>query len=114
MKVLILGSGAREHALGWRLAQDRGVEVISAPGNAGLATVGGTFSVEVTDIDAVVTLARQEEVDLVIVGADELPIDDLELLEHLKVGNRFLVGDGLVELSVVSEQGGSFTARVKK
>ncbi len=70
MKVLILGSGAREHALGWRLAQDRGVEVISAPGNAGLATVGGTFSVEVTDIDAVVTLARQEEVDLVIVGPE--------------------------------------------
>ncbi|MCH7665745.1 MAG: pyruvate kinase [Acidobacteria bacterium] len=42
----------------------------------------------------------------------DLPIDDLKLLEHLKVGNRFLVGDGLVELIVVSEEDGSFTAKV--
>lgn len=70
MKVLILGSGAREHALGWRLAQDRGVEVISAPGNAGLATVGRTLAVDVNDVAGVVDLAKSEDVDLVVVGPE--------------------------------------------
>lgn len=70
MKILILGSGAREHALGWRLAQDRGVEVISAPGNAGLAAIGQTYSLDVTDPNAVVELAQRQEVDLVVVGPE--------------------------------------------
>ena len=57
-----------------------------------------------------------ERGQLVVIGPPgagiDLPIDDLKLLEHLKVGNRFLVGDGLVELIVVSEEDGSFTAKV--
>ena len=51
MRVLIVGGGAREHALAWRLSQDDGVEVIGAPGNAGIAAIGRTVPIDPTDAD---------------------------------------------------------------
>jgi phosphoribosylamine--glycine ligase len=70
MRVLIVGGGAREHALAWRLSQDPGVEVIGAPGNAGIAAVGRTLPVDPTDASQVVALAKQESADLVVVGPE--------------------------------------------
>ncbi len=70
MRVLIVGGGAREHALAWRLSQDDGVEIIGAPGNAGLALIGRTVPIDPTDADRVVALARQESADLVLVGPE--------------------------------------------
>jgi phosphoribosylamine--glycine ligase len=70
MRVLIVGGGAREHALAWRLSQDEGVEIIGAPGNAGLAAIGRTVPIDPTDADRVVTLARRESADLVLVGPE--------------------------------------------
>src|SRR5581483_5713436 len=46
MRVLIIGSGGREHALAWKAAQSRGVEVIAAPGNPGIARVGKCVPLE--------------------------------------------------------------------
>jgi phosphoribosylamine--glycine ligase len=70
MRILIVGAGAREHALGWRLSQDAGVEVIGAPGNAGLAAIGRTTPVDPTNADDVVALAKKESADLVVVGPE--------------------------------------------
>jgi phosphoribosylamine--glycine ligase len=70
MRVLIVGGGAREHALAWRLSQDSGVEVIGAPGNAGIAAIGRTVPVDPTDADQVVALAKSEAADLVVVGPE--------------------------------------------
>jgi phosphoribosylamine--glycine ligase len=70
MRVLIVGGGAREHALAWRLSQDRGVEVIGAPGTAGIAAIGRTVPVDPSDADQVVTLAKKESADLVVVGPE--------------------------------------------
>jgi phosphoribosylamine--glycine ligase len=70
MRVLIVGAGAREHALGWRLSQDDGVEIIGAPGNAGLAAIGRTVPVDPTDAEEVVALAKRESADLVVVGPE--------------------------------------------
>jgi phosphoribosylamine--glycine ligase len=70
MRVLIVGGGAREHALAWRLSQDEGVEVIGAPGNAGLAAIGRTVPVDPSNADRVVALARREAADLVLVGPE--------------------------------------------
>ncbi len=70
MRVLIVGAGAREHALGWRLSQDTGVETIGAPGNAGLAAIGRIVHVDPTDADEVVALAKRESADLVVVGPE--------------------------------------------
>ena len=70
MRVLIVGAGAREHALAWRLSQDDGVDVIGAPGNAGIAAIGRTASIDPTDADQVVALAKKESADLVVVGPE--------------------------------------------
>ncbi|MFG1907544.1 phosphoribosylamine--glycine ligase [Kribbella sp. NPDC048928] len=79
MKVLVIGSGGREHALAWALAQDPEVEqVVAAPGNPGIAALRPAYdgqtivcrSVDISDHDAVVALARELDADLVVVGPE--------------------------------------------
>ena len=75
-KVLVIGSGGREHALAWKLAQSPRVsEVVVAPGNAGTATEAGCRNapVKVTDIDGLLRLAQDEGVALTVVGP-EVPL----------------------------------------
>jgi phosphoribosylamine--glycine ligase len=71
-KILMVGSGAREHALA-RALVDEGHRVVSAPGNAGTALLGPNAPVAIDDIDGLVALALREKVDLVVVGP-ELPL----------------------------------------
>ena len=71
MKVLLLGSGGREHALAWRLAQSPLLEELhAAPGNPGIATLGDCHPVRAEDAEAVLELARALGVDLVVVGPE--------------------------------------------
>ncbi len=73
MKVLVIGSGGREHALAWKLKQSPRVsEVLVAPGNAGTAREPGVRNVDIaaTDIDGLLELARREEVALTVVGPE--------------------------------------------
>src|SRR5688500_4448163 len=71
MRILVVGSGAREHALCWRLGRDPGVgRVISAPGNAGLARQFQTVAVDPADPEALLALAERERIDLTIVGPE--------------------------------------------
>jgi phosphoribosylamine--glycine ligase len=75
-KVLVIGSGGREHAIAWKLAQSpRVTEVLVAPGNAGTATEAKTRNVPiaVSDFPALIELARKERVELTIVGP-EVPL----------------------------------------
>ncbi len=70
-RILVVGSGGREHALAWRLAQDPGApEVVVAPGNDGIARTFRCLAVRDTDPAAVVELARREQVSLVVVGPE--------------------------------------------
>jgi phosphoribosylamine--glycine ligase len=68
-RVLVVGSGGREHALAWKLAAD-GAEVLVAPGNAGTALVGENVPVAATDVAGLITLARSRGVDLTVVGPE--------------------------------------------
>jgi len=73
MKVLVIGSGGREHALAWKAAQSADVEtVFVAPGNAGTATESKLENVNigVTDIDALITFAKDNQIGLTIVGPE--------------------------------------------
>ena len=74
MRILVIGSGGREHALAWKLARSPQVsQVFIAPGNGGTAAVGQNVSIAVTDISGLVSFARQEQIDLTLVGP-EIPL----------------------------------------
>ena len=71
MKILVVGSGGREHAIAWRLAQDKeGHELYCAPGNAGTAAIATNVAVAAEDIDGVVAWATANHPDLVVVGPE--------------------------------------------
>lgn len=72
MKILLLGSGGREHALGWKIAQSPKVEhLYIAPGNAGTANVGENIPVKATDFPALKDFALKNKVDMIVVGPED-------------------------------------------
>jgi phosphoribosylamine---glycine ligase len=72
MNVLLVGSGAREHAIAWKLRQSpRLTDLFVAPGNAGTAALGRNLAVKAADLDALSAAAREHRIDLVIVGPEE-------------------------------------------
>jgi len=72
MNVLLIGSGGREHALAWKLAQSKNLDKLYiAPGNPGTAQCGENVPIKVTDIDKLVDFAKQKSVGLVIVGPED-------------------------------------------
>ncbi|WP_147819847.1 phosphoribosylamine--glycine ligase [Salidesulfovibrio onnuriiensis] len=74
MKILVVGSGGREHALCWKLSQSPKVDtILCAPGNGGTAQVGTNIPIKDDDIPALVAYAKSEAVDLVVAGP-ELPL----------------------------------------
>jgi phosphoribosylamine--glycine ligase len=74
VRVLVIGSGAREHALLLALSRDPGVDYLAvAPGNAGTAAVAEQYDVDATSGDAVVALAQRLDIDLVVIGP-EVPL----------------------------------------
>ena len=89
MRVLVIGSGAREHALVTRLARDLPPgHLVCAPGNPGIARIARTVSLDSSDIDALLVLAEREGIDLTVVGP-ELPLS-------LGIVDRFLESDRLI------------------
>jgi phosphoribosylamine--glycine ligase len=86
MKILVIGSGAREHAMAWKLARERDVtDVLCAPGNPGIAAVARCIPADVTKPADLLAIARREAVDLTVVGP-EVPLS-------LGVADLFLAND---------------------
>jgi len=74
MKVLVVGSGGREHALVWKIAQSPlADEVLAAPGNAGMSEQARCVGVAADDVEGLVALAKKERVDLTVIGP-EVPL----------------------------------------
>jgi phosphoribosylamine---glycine ligase len=85
MRVLVVGSGGREHALAWKLAQSPELdELHAAPGNPGIAELGSCHPVLAEDADGLLALARALNIDLVVVGP-EVPLV-AGLADHLRHG----------------------------
>ena len=89
MRILVIGNGAREHALAVRLSADPGVDhLVCAPGNPGISAVARTVPINLSRPDEVFALADRERIDLTVVGP-ELPLS-------VGVADRFLAGDRLL------------------
>ncbi len=72
MKILVVGSGGREHAILWKLKQSpRVTELYCAPGNGGISEIAHCISLEATDIDGIVAFSKKNSIDLVVVAPDD-------------------------------------------
>ena len=108
MKVLIFGSGGREHALAWAAAKSKRVtEIVCAPGNGGMAAVARLAPVSLSDLDGMVALAIVEQPELVIVGP-ELPLS-LGLVDALQ--QRGMRVFGPTQAAAMLESSKSFAKR---
>ncbi|OLS03166.1 phosphoribosylamine--glycine ligase [Tissierella creatinophila] len=89
MKILVIGSGGREHALCWKLKQSRLTsEIFCAPGNGGTREIAKNVDISANDIDSLLEFALKEKIDLTIVGPEEpltLGIVDIFKEKGLKV-----------------------------
>lgn len=74
-RILVLGSGGREHALAWKLAQGEGAKVYIAPGNAGTAAVGVNVNLKVNDFEGIKRFCLDNEIGLVVVGPEQPLVD---------------------------------------
>src|SRR5215510_3926870 len=71
MKILIVGSGGREHAMTWKVKQSpRLSQLYVAPGNAGTAQIAENVPIQAEDVPALVAFAREKNIDLVIIGPE--------------------------------------------
>lgn len=72
MKILVIGSGGREHAIVWKLAQSSRVsKIFCAPGNAGIAQIAECANIKANDIEGLLLFARDQKIDLTVVGPEE-------------------------------------------
>ena len=97
MNILVLGSGGREHALSWKIAQSPNCDQLYiAPGNAGTAAVGQNIDLKVTDFEGIAAFVQKENIDLVVVGPEDPLVkgirDYFQADEALK--NVLMVGPG--------------------
>ena len=89
MKILLLGSGGREHALAWKIAQSEKCEkLFIAPGNAGTANVGENVAIKADDFEAIKQFCVKEHIDMVVVGPEDPLVkgiyDDMKSDERTK------------------------------
>ena len=75
--ILVLGSGGREHALAWKLAQSEGAHVFIAPGNAGTAQVGVNVNIKPSDFEEIKDFCLKREINLVVVGPEQPLVDGI-------------------------------------
>ena len=118
MNILILGSGGREHAFAWKIAQSSSCnKLIIAPGNAGTNQLGTNIDININDFDAVKDLVLSYEIDMVLVGPEAPLVNGIYdfFQQDEKLSRISLIGPSamLDLLSTRSSQGKhlSFAAR---
>lgn len=78
MKILIVGSGGREHAIAWKISQNKKVEkIFAAPGNAFNKIINNCENININSSDEILEFAKKEKIDLTIVGSEELLVDGI-------------------------------------
>ncbi|PYJ75334.1 MAG: hypothetical protein DME72_00040 [Verrucomicrobia bacterium] len=92
VKILVIGGGGREHALTWKLKQSSGADrIFCAPGNAGTAQLAENVAISVRDVPALARFAKENHVDLAVVGPDDplaAGIVDLFVASHRRFSRK--------------------------
>jgi phosphoribosylamine--glycine ligase len=108
MKILIVGSGGREHALAWKLKQSPDVDrIFCAPGNAGTSEIGENAAISASDLASLVRFAKENDVDLTVVGPDDplaAGIVDLFAEEGLRIFGPTKAGARLESSKIFAKQ----------
>jgi len=97
MRILLIGSGGREHALAWKLSQSPLCEkLFIAPGNAGTSGFGTNLKIGITDFDAIQKVCITEKIDLVVVGPEEPLVKGITdvLISNPALSNIDVIGPG--------------------
>ena len=117
MKILIIGSGGREHAIVWKIAQSPKVKKIyCAPGNPGISQLAENVPIEVTQLDRLVQFAKDMQIDLTFVGPEvplidgivdifqknKLTIDDITVSDYVVIFGVML-GDEFTAKSIIKQ-----------
>jgi phosphoribosylamine--glycine ligase len=102
MRLLVVGRGAREHALVWRLSTSPGVTLYCAPGNAGIAALAEPVPLRESDVEGLVSFARKNRIDLVVVGP-EAPLA-LGLADALEAAGVRVFGPGRAAAEIESSK----------
>lgn len=112
MNILLIGSGAREHALAWKIDQSHLVDIVhTTPGNPGIDEIGPCFDVAVDDVEGLEKLALQLEPDLIVIGP-EAPLA-LGLADRLRARGFDVFGPGAEAARLESSKGFSKDAMAK-
>jgi len=91
MKLLVIGSGGREHAIVWKLAQSPKVDQIyCAPGNAGIEQIAECVDIKVTDFEGLTDFAKSHAIDLIVVGPDDPLV--LGIVDHFEANGLSAFG----------------------
>ncbi len=108
MKILIIGSGGREHALAWKLKQSPHAErIFCAPGNAGTVEIGENVAISASNLASLVRFAKENHVDLTLVGPDDplaAGIVDLFAAEGLRIFGPTKAGARLESSKIFAKQ----------
>ncbi len=97
MNILLIGSGGREHAFAWKIAQsNRCTQLFVAPGNPGTSGLGKTLQLSITDFEGIKTACIQQKIDMIVVGPEEPLVKGLKdfLQDHKETKSILFVGPG--------------------
>jgi phosphoribosylamine--glycine ligase len=104
MKVLLLGSGAREHALAWKLAQSPLLDkLFAAPGNPGIAAHAELVALDAADHAAVAAFCAEQDVELVVIGPEQPLVDGLA--DSLRAAGVAVFGPGAAAAQLEGSKG---------
>jgi phosphoribosylamine--glycine ligase len=103
MKVLVVGSGGREHALVWKISQSKRVkQIYAAPGNAGMTNLAQPIGIKASDIIGIADFAQKEKIDLTVVGP-EMPLS-LGIVDEFNKRNLKIFGPTQKAASIESSK----------
>ena len=115
MKILVVGSGGREHAIIKKLHESKyAPELFCAPGNGGIASLATCFNIKATDVDGIVNIAKEKNIDLVFVAPDDpLMLGTVDKLEENGITGYVINVGGNVRTIGTKPDGKSWVAGIE-